>query len=45
MEEKLIALNLCYRFITKFSLVESQSKTISYLKHVKGYITVFPNNV
>jgi hypothetical protein len=45
VEEKLIALNSCYGFITKYSLSESQRQTVTYPKHVKGHITVFPNSV
>jgi hypothetical protein len=45
VEEKLIALNSCYGFITKYSLQEAQRQSIRYPKHVKGHITVFPNNV
>ena len=40
-----IALNPCYGFITKFSLMEGYRQTTRYPKHVKGHITVFPNNV
>ncbi|KAK3312957.1 hypothetical protein B0H66DRAFT_631862, partial [Apodospora peruviana] len=45
VEEKLIALNSCYGFITKFNLPEGHRQTMRYPKHVKGHITVFPNNV
>ena len=45
IEEKLIALNSCYGFITKYSLPGGQGQTVRYPKHVKGHITVFPNNV
>ncbi|PVH91107.1 hypothetical protein DM02DRAFT_706769 [Periconia macrospinosa] len=45
VEEKLIALNSCYGFITKYSLSEGQRLRTTYPKHVKGHITVFPNNV
>ncbi|KAH7302897.1 hypothetical protein B0I35DRAFT_517610, partial [Stachybotrys elegans] len=45
VEEKLISLNSCYGFITKYSIVEGQRQTASYPKHVKGHITIFPNNV
>ena len=45
VEEKLIALNSCYGFITKYSLPGERSQTVRYPKHVKGHITVFPNNV
>jgi hypothetical protein len=45
VEEKLIAVNSCYGFITKYSLPGSRSQTVRYPRHVKGHITVFPNNV
>jgi hypothetical protein len=45
MEEKLIALNSCYGFITKYSIPDGQRQSVRYPKHVKGHITVFPNNV
>ncbi|PVH91108.1 hypothetical protein DM02DRAFT_369837 [Periconia macrospinosa] len=45
VEEKLIALNSCYGFITKYSLSEGERLRTTYPKHVKGHITVFPNNV
>ncbi|KAJ3530216.1 hypothetical protein NM208_g9424 [Fusarium decemcellulare] len=45
VEEKLIALNSCYGFITKYSLQEGHRQSVRYPKHVKGHITVFPNNV
>ncbi|EJT69182.1 hypothetical protein GGTG_13291 [Gaeumannomyces tritici R3-111a-1] len=45
VEEKLIALNLCYGFITKYSLPEGRRQSARYPKHVKGHITVFPNNI
>ena len=45
IEEKLIALNSCYGFITKFSLPDGRRQNVRYPKHVKGHITVFPNNV
>jgi hypothetical protein len=48
VEEKLIALNSCYGFITKYSVVEGQkrnSQGAGYVKHIKGHLTVFPNNV
>jgi hypothetical protein len=38
VEEKLIAMNSCYGFVTRYSIPSSQ-------KHIKGHITVFPNNV
>jgi hypothetical protein len=45
VEEKFIALNSYYRFVTKFSLLEGYRQTARYPEYVKGYITVFPNNV
>lgn len=45
VEEKLIALNSCYGFITKYSVPKGQRQNVTYPKHVKGHITVFPNNV
>lgn len=43
--EGLIALNSCYGFITKYSASEARRQGVKYPKHVKGHITVFPNNV
>ncbi|EKG09157.1 hypothetical protein MPH_13841, partial [Macrophomina phaseolina MS6] len=45
VEEKLIALNSCYGFITKYSIPEGRRQSVRYPRHVKGHITVFPNNV
>jgi hypothetical protein len=45
VEEKLIALNSCYGFITKFSVFKGYRQSATYPKHIKGHITVFPNNV
>ncbi|EXU94845.1 helitron helicase-like domain protein [Metarhizium robertsii] len=45
VEEKLIALNSCYGFFTKHTVVAGCSNSADYAKHVKGHITVFPNNV
>jgi len=45
IEEKLIALNSCYGFITRYSLPQDRRQTLGYPKHVKGHITVFPNHV
>ncbi|KAL8284658.1 hypothetical protein RB597_008496 [Gaeumannomyces tritici] len=45
VEEKLIALNSCYGFITKYSIPQGPRQDAKYPKHVKGHITVFPNNV
>jgi hypothetical protein len=45
IEEKLIALNSCYGFITKYNVAKGHRESATYPKHVKGHITVFPNNV
>ncbi|KAF1993896.1 hypothetical protein P154DRAFT_476817, partial [Amniculicola lignicola CBS 123094] len=45
VEEKLIALNSCYGFITRYSIPGSRKPSTRYPKHVKGHITVFPNNL
>ncbi|KAH7111446.1 hypothetical protein EDB81DRAFT_953900 [Dactylonectria macrodidyma] len=45
VEEKLIALNSCYGFVTRYSIASSQKQCARYPKHIKGHITVFPNNV
>ncbi|KAL9561046.1 hypothetical protein ACKAV7_014787 [Fusarium commune] len=45
VKEKLISLNSCYGFITKYNIVDGQRQGAAYPKHVKGHITVFPNNV
>jgi hypothetical protein len=45
VEEKLIALNSCYGFITRYSISDGHRQGITYPRHVKGHITVFPNNV
>lgn len=45
IEEKLIALNSCYGFIIKHSVLEGKRRSVKYLKHIKGHITVFLNNV
>jgi hypothetical protein len=45
VEEKLIALNSSYGFITRHSIEAGRKRSTSYPKHVKGHITVFPNNV
>lgn len=45
VEEKLIALNSCYGFFTRHTVVAGCSNSADYAKHVKGHITVFPNNV
>ncbi|RKK06850.1 hypothetical protein BFJ65_g18403 [Fusarium oxysporum f. sp. cepae] len=45
VEEKLIALNSCYGFITKYNIPDGHRQSARYPKHIKGHITVFPNNV
>ena len=45
VEEMLIALNSCYGFITKHSIADGHRQSMQYPKHIKGHITVFPNNV
>ncbi|KAF6515182.1 hypothetical protein HZS61_005088 [Fusarium oxysporum f. sp. conglutinans] len=45
VEGKLIALNSCYGFITKHSVSDGHRQGATYPRHVKGHITVFPNNV
>jgi hypothetical protein len=45
VEEKLIALNSCYGFITKYNVVKGVRESATYPKHVKGHITVFPSSV
>ena len=45
VEEKLISLNSCYGFVTRYSIPGGQRQTVTYPRHVKGHITVFPNNV
>ena len=45
VEEKLIALNSCYGFITKCSVSDGHRQGVTYPRHIKGHITVFPNNV
>ncbi|KAM4063295.1 PIF1-like helicase [Hirsutella rhossiliensis] len=45
VEEKLIALNSCYGFVTKYSIPGGQRQGVRYPRHVKGHITVFPNDV
>ena len=45
VEEKLIALNSYYSLITKYSAPDGRKQSVRYPKHVKGHITVFPNNV
>lgn len=45
VEEKLIALSSCYGFVTKYSIPGGQRQSVRYPRHVKGHITVFPNDV
>ncbi|CVL08147.1 uncharacterized protein FMAN_14189 [Fusarium mangiferae] len=45
VEEKLIALNSCCGFITKHSVSDGHRQGVTYPRHVKGHITVFPNNM
>ncbi|XP_044715033.1 AAA domain-containing protein [Hirsutella rhossiliensis] len=45
VEEKLISLNSCYGFVTKYSIPGGQRQSVRYPRHVKGHITVFPNDV
>jgi len=45
VEEKLISLNSCYGFIARYAVQEGRRQSTTYPKHVKGHITVFPNNV
>lgn len=45
VEEKLISLNSCYGFVTRYSIPGGQRQSLRYPRHVKGHITVFPNSV
>ncbi|KAJ6437671.1 hypothetical protein O9K51_09878 [Purpureocillium lavendulum] len=45
VEEKLIAPNSCYGFVASYSIPGGQRQAVMYPRHVKGHITVFPNNV
>lgn len=45
LEERLIALQAPFGYITKFTVDNKIPSGASYRKHVKGYIVVFPNNV
>ncbi|KAJ3516318.1 hypothetical protein NM208_g14859 [Fusarium decemcellulare] len=45
VEEKLIALQSAFGYITKFTVDRKTRSGISYRKHVKGHIVVFPNSV
>ncbi|KJZ69967.1 hypothetical protein HIM_10638 [Hirsutella minnesotensis 3608] len=45
VEEKLISLNSPYGFVARYSIPGGQRQAVRYPRHVKGHITVFPNNV
>jgi hypothetical protein len=45
VEEKLIVLNSSYGFVARYSIESSRKQSAWYPKHIKGHITVFPNNV
>ncbi|XP_044714444.1 ATP-dependent DNA helicase PIF1 [Hirsutella rhossiliensis] len=45
VEERLIALHAPFGYITKFTVDNKTRSGISYRKHVKGHIVVFPNKV
>ncbi|XP_044715046.1 PIF1 protein [Hirsutella rhossiliensis] len=45
VEERLIALHTPFGYITKFTVDNKTRSGISYRKHVKGHIVVFPNKV
>lgn len=45
LEERLIALQAPFGYITKFTVDNKTPSGASYRKHVKGHIVVFPNNV
>lgn len=45
VEEKLIAPNSCYGLFTRHSVSTGQRLDVKYPKHIKGHVTVFPNNV
>ena len=45
VEEKLIALQGAFGYITKFAIDRRTRSGINYRKHVKGHIIVFPNKV
>ena len=45
IKEKLIALNSYYNFIIKYNISKDHRENATYPKHVKGYITVFLNNI
>ncbi|KAM4066746.1 PIF1-like helicase [Hirsutella rhossiliensis] len=45
VEERLIALHAPFGYITKFTVDNKTRSGISYRKHIKGHIVVFPNKV
>ncbi|KAF6517643.1 hypothetical protein HZS61_003204 [Fusarium oxysporum f. sp. conglutinans] len=45
LEERLIALQAPFGYITKFTVDNKTPSSASYRKHIKGHIVVFPNNV
>ncbi|OAQ57976.1 ATP-dependent DNA helicase PIF1 [Purpureocillium lilacinum] len=45
VEEKLISPNSCYGFVASHSIPGGQKQSARYPRHIKGHITVFPNNV
>ncbi|KAK4089235.1 hypothetical protein Purlil1_6224 [Purpureocillium lilacinum] len=45
IEEKLIAPNASYGFVTRYSIPDGRKQTLKYPRHIKGHITVSPNNV
>jgi hypothetical protein len=45
VEETLIALQASFGYITKFTVDNKTPSGLSYQKHVKGHIVVFPNKV
>ncbi|KAL6406099.1 hypothetical protein AUP68_10662 [Ilyonectria robusta] len=45
VEERLIALQAPFGYITKFTMDNKTPSGLSYRKHVKGHIVVFPNKV
>ncbi|KAH6995451.1 hypothetical protein BKA56DRAFT_569411 [Ilyonectria sp. MPI-CAGE-AT-0026] len=46
IEEKLIALNSCFGLIARYNIPEGGGRqSLQYPRHIKGHITVFPNNV
>ncbi|KAH8661806.1 hypothetical protein BGZ61DRAFT_593621 [Ilyonectria robusta] len=45
VEERLIALQASFGYITKFTINNKTPSGLSYRKHIKGHIVVFPNKV